>query len=132
MAYDEPLAQRVREALGPRPDVTEKKMFGGVAFMLDGKMFVGITDRQLMVRVGPDAYEDALGQPHARLMDFTGRPMTGYVFVDAAGCRTRAAVKVWVDRGLAFVATVKRPAPRKRPVRRPPRTARRTKRASRA
>ncbi len=108
MAYDDRLADRIREALGPRPDVTEKKMFGGVAFLLDGKMFVGIVKDDLMVRVGPDRYEAALAETHVRPMDFTGRPMNGYVFVGPSGAKTAKAVKKWVDQGAAFVATSKR------------------------
>lgn len=106
MAYDEGLADRIRRAVGPRPDVTEKKMFGGIAFLLDGKMFCGVVKDELMVRVGPAAYEAALARPHARPMDFTGRPMAGYVFVGAAGCRTDGAVRAWAERGAAFVATL--------------------------
>src|SRR5262245_50331536 len=106
MAYDEKLANRVRRAVGPRPDVMEKKMFGGVAFLLDGKMFVGIVKDDLMVRVGRDRYEAALAEAYVRPMDFTGRPMNGYVFVGPGGSKTEAAVKKWVDRGAAFVATV--------------------------
>lgn len=116
MAYDEALADRIRRAIGRRPDVTEKKMFGGVAFLLDGKMFSGIAKDELMVRVGPERYEESLAKAHVRPMDFTGRPMNGYVFVGAAGCRTDEAVKTWVDLGAAFVATVeqsKRPSSRK-------------------
>lgn len=69
MAYDEKLADRVRRALGPRADVTEKKMFGGLAFLVDGKMFVGISNDELMVRVGPERYDAALADTHARPMD---------------------------------------------------------------
>src|SRR5262245_24310570 len=71
MAYDETLADRIRRAIGPRPDVSEKKMFGGVAFLLDGKMFCGITKDDLMVRVGPDHHGAALAEAHVRPMDFT-------------------------------------------------------------
>jgi TfoX/Sxy family transcriptional regulator of competence genes len=106
MAYDESLADRIRRALGPRADVTEKKMFGGLAFLLGGKMFCGIAKDELMVRVGPDRYEQALGEAHVRPMDFTGRPMNGYVFVAAAGCQTEKAVTAWVERGAEFVATL--------------------------
>jgi TfoX/Sxy family transcriptional regulator of competence genes len=106
MAFDEKLADRIRQAVGPRPDVTEKKMFGGLAFLKDGKMFVGIVKADLMVRVGPQRYDAALAQAHVRPMDFTGRPMVGYVFVGPGGCRTEKAVKTWVDRGAAFVATL--------------------------
>jgi TfoX/Sxy family transcriptional regulator of competence genes len=104
VAYDEKLADRVRKIVGP--DVTEKKMFGGLAFLLDGKMFCGIAKEDLMVRVGPDAYEAALAEPHVRPMDFTGRPMNGYVFVGPAGCRTEKQVRPWVEGGAAFVSAL--------------------------
>ena len=106
MAYDELLADRIRRAVGPQPDVTEKKMFGGLAFLLNGKMFCGIIKHDLMVRVGPEGYEAALGEAYVRPMDFTGRPMSGYVFVGPGGCRAENAVKQWVERGIAFVATL--------------------------
>ena len=117
MACDEKLADRIRRALGSRPDVTEKEMFGGMAFLLDGKVFVGIAKDDLMVRVGPERYEAALAQAHVRPMDFTGRPMKGYVFVGLEGTRTQAAVATWVERAIRFVATVekKRPKRAKRP-----------------
>ena len=103
MAYDEKLADRIRKIVGP--EVTEKKMFGGVAFLLDGKMFCGIAKDDLMVRVGPDAYEASLAKAHVRPMDFTGRPMNGYVFVGPAGSRTETQVRAWVERGAAFVSS---------------------------
>jgi TfoX/Sxy family transcriptional regulator of competence genes len=106
MAYDTKLADRVRRAVETRRDVTEKAMFGGLAFLLDGKMFCGISKGDLMVRVGPDRHDEALGRPHVRPMDFTGRPMKGYVFVGPEGCRTRRMVEPWVERGATFVATV--------------------------
>jgi TfoX/Sxy family transcriptional regulator of competence genes len=118
MAFDEKLADRIRQAVGPRPDVTEKKMFGGLAFLQDGKMFVGIVKDDLMVRVGPERYDAALAEAHVRPMDFTGRPMVGYVFVGPGGSRTEKAVKTWVDQGAAFVATLegraKQPSKRRR------------------
>jgi TfoX/Sxy family transcriptional regulator of competence genes len=77
MAYDEQLAERIRRAIGPRPDVTEKKMFGGVAFLQRGKMFCGLATEDLMVRIGPERCEAALTEAHVRPMDFTGRPMNG-------------------------------------------------------
>lgn len=129
MAYDEALADRVRRAIGPRSDVTEKKMFGGVAFLLDGKMFCGVASDDLMVRVGPDRHDEALARAHVRPMDFTGRPMKGYVFVSSAGCRTERAVKAWVDWSTAFVATVKKTPARPRRPRSAPRRRSRTKRA---
>jgi hypothetical protein len=106
MAYDEKLAERLRRAIGPQPDVTEKKMFGGLAFLRAGKMFIGIVANDLMVRVGPARYEADLAEAHVRPMDFTGRPMTGYVFVGPGGTKTPAMVKKWVGRGAAFVATL--------------------------
>ena len=114
MAYDEQLADRIRRAVGPRPDVTEKKMFGGLAFLLDGKMFCGIVKGDLMVRVGPERYEAALGEAHVRPMDFTGRPMDGYIYVGPGGSRTVKAIEKWVERGAAFVATLEQ-----KPVRKP-------------
>jgi TfoX/Sxy family transcriptional regulator of competence genes len=118
MPYDAALVDRVRRAVGPRRDVTERKMFGGVAFLLDGKMFVGVASDDLMVRVGPDGHAAALTRPHVRPMDFTGRPMKGYVFVGPAGCRTTRALSPWIERSLAFVATVvKQPVKKRRPPR---------------
>jgi TfoX/Sxy family transcriptional regulator of competence genes len=106
MSYDESLAVRIRYVLKNRENVTEKKMFGGLAFLLHGKMFCGIVKDELMVRVGPDRFEDSLGEAHVRPMDFTGRPMNGYVFVEPEGCLTEKEVKVWVERGTAFATTL--------------------------
>ncbi|MGA7992165.1 MAG: TfoX/Sxy family protein [Thermoanaerobaculia bacterium] len=108
MAYDEHLARRVRKVLDGRRDVTEKKMFGGLAYLLDGRMFCGIAKDELMVRVGPERHAEALREPHVRPMDFTGRPMKGYVFVGPAACRTAKALAAWLDRGTRFVATLDR------------------------
>ena len=77
MAYDEGLAQRIRELLEDTPNLSEKKMFGGVAFLVNGSMAVGIIKDELMVRVGPEAHDHAIAEPHARPMDFTGRPLRG-------------------------------------------------------
>lgn len=106
MAYDEGLAERIRSALDGEREVTEKKMFGGVAFLLRGKMFVGIVKSDLMVRVGPSEYEKALKNPFARPMDFTGKPMAGYVFVAPAGTTEDDALEAWVRRGLQFASTL--------------------------
>ena len=81
-------------------------MFGGIAFLLRGNMLCGVVDRDLMVRVGPDAYAEALARPHAREMDFTGRPMRGLLYVDAAGVRTARQLRSWLDRGLAFAGSL--------------------------
>jgi TfoX/Sxy family transcriptional regulator of competence genes len=119
MAYDEKLAQRIREVLGPRDEIDERKMFGGIAFLRAGRMFVGITGDDLMVRVGPERYEESLGKPHVRPMDFTGRPMKGYVYVAPAGRRTTASLRAWVTLGARFVATLPSGPSRRR--RAPPR-----------
>ena len=106
MAYDEKMAERIRAALKGRRGISEKKMFGGLSFLVRGNMAVGIAKDQLMVRVGPDAYEESLARNHARPMDFTGRPMKGYVFVAKPGFRTGASLKKWVDRGVEFAKTL--------------------------
>ncbi len=81
-------------------------MFGGLAFLRGGRMFCGIANEDLMVRVGPEGYEAALTKPHVRPMDFTGRPMKGYVFVAPAGRRTDAALRAWVNLSATFVDTI--------------------------
>lgn len=106
MAYDAGLAQRVREVLGDRPDVCERAMFGGLAFLVDGKMFVGIQGSVLMARVGPQRHEDALAVPHTRQMDFTGRPMKGYVYVDPPGLTQDQDLAAWVRWCVAYVAAL--------------------------
>ena len=106
MAYDLELANRVRRAVAGRAGVTEKAMFGGLAFLIGGKTFCGIVKHDLMVRVGPDRYEDSLRLAHTRPMDFTGRPLKGYVYVGPDGCRTLTMVRRWADKGAAFVATL--------------------------
>ena len=106
MAFDEEVALRVRNAVAGHRGVVEKKMFGGLAFMLKGHMFCGVIGDELMVRVGPDAYEATLTQPHAREMDFTGKPLRGYVYVGRDGFRSRAALDAWVGRGAEFVLSL--------------------------
>ena len=127
MTYDEKLAARVRRVLAVRPDVVEKRMFGGIAFLLDGKMFCGVVNSDLMVRVGPDAYEAALARTHVRPMDFTGRPLIGYVYVGPAGSRTEDAIAPWTEQGATFVARLLAKKPRRqraRTKRKSPRRAR--------
>jgi TfoX/Sxy family transcriptional regulator of competence genes len=104
MSYDETLATRIRALLSERDDVVEKKMFGGLCFMVNGAMCCGLTATDFMVRVGPDEYEQALARPHARPMDFTGRPLEGMVYVAPSGIGTDAALAWWVNRGVAFVS----------------------------
>ncbi len=104
--YDAGTAERIREILSDRRGVVEKRMFGGLCFMVNDKMCCGLTKTEFMVRVGKDAHADALRQPHARPMDFTGRPLSGMVYVDAAGYETDEALAKWIARGLAAVAPV--------------------------
>lgn len=113
MAYDVKLADRVRRVLADRKDVEEKKMFGGLCFMVAGSMCCGLTATDFMVRVGPEQFADALAQPHARPMDFTGRPSRGMVYVAPEGIRTAAALSRWVSRGVAFVTGDGVAAPRR-------------------
>jgi TfoX/Sxy family transcriptional regulator of competence genes len=110
MAYDESLATRLREAVGRRAGVSEKEMFGGLALLLHGNMFIGILGSDLMVRVGKDAHDECLNQPGARPMDFTGKPMKGYLFVGPPATSTAAAIKPWVDRTIALVGTLPKKA----------------------
>ncbi|MDE2867668.1 MAG: TfoX/Sxy family protein [Chloroflexota bacterium] len=106
MAYDEGLAQRIHEVLAGDAGLTERRMFGGVAFMLHGNMAVGISGDELMVRVGPEAYDEALTQPHARVFDMTGRVMRGWVVVEADGVADDAALNAWVQKGAEFARSL--------------------------
>jgi TfoX/Sxy family transcriptional regulator of competence genes len=102
MAYDEHLANRVRDALSPRRTVTEKKMFGGVCFMLSGHMVCGIVDDKLMVRLAPEEAAARLTEPHVKPMDFTGRPLKGFLYVERGGTKTAAQLREWIERAAAF------------------------------
>jgi TfoX/Sxy family transcriptional regulator of competence genes len=108
MAYDEGLAQRVRELLAGRAGVSEKRMFGGLAFLLHGNMCVGVLRDNLMVRVGPDAYPNFVRQPHAREMDFTGKPMRGFLYVASEGLENDAELRRWVGHGVAYASSLPR------------------------
>lgn len=103
MAYDQGLVERIREYLDNKVEVVERKMFGGLAFMTRAYMFVGVVDDRLMVRVGPENYAHALTKPHVYLMDFTGKPMTGYVYVNEQGFESDAALHQWIQVALNFV-----------------------------
>jgi TfoX/Sxy family transcriptional regulator of competence genes len=105
MAFDEKLAGRVRRALATER-AEEKRMFGGLCFLVRGHMALGIVGDELMVRVGRESYEAALAEPHAREMDFTGRPLRGMVYVGQAGLATPAALRRWVSRGAAHARSL--------------------------
>ena len=100
MAYDEGLAQRIREQLAAHSGVVEKKMFGGLAFMLRGNMCVGLLGNDMLVRVGPDAYAEAIAQPGASVFDFTGRPSKGTVVVDGEAAEGDDTVREWIEAGI--------------------------------
>jgi TfoX N-terminal domain len=107
MAYDEATAGRLRKLLAARPDVVEKKLMGGLCFMVSGHMCCAVSGRGgVLVRVGPDAYQATLGEPHAAAVEMRGRPMTGYVRIAPDGYRTDAGLKKWLTRGVDFVATL--------------------------
>ncbi len=106
MPYDTLLATRIRAALGPLPNLVEKKMFGGVGFLVNGNMACGVHKDDMIVRVGPQASDQALSRPHTRIFDMTGHPMAGWVMVAPEGIRSESELKDWVDQGLSFAASL--------------------------
>ena len=117
MAYDEKLTERVRLALAPRRNVVEMKMFGGVCFTVDGHMACGIVKDLLMVRLSAQAAAAALTEEHVRPMDFTGKPLKGFLYVEPAGIATAARLKHWVQRAAAHAESL----PARQAVKRPQR-----------
>jgi TfoX/Sxy family transcriptional regulator of competence genes len=105
MPYSGDLAARVRDSLQGQPGLTERKMFGGITFMLHGHMFCGVINDDLVLRLGADGADEALGQPFTRPMDFTGRPMNGYVYV-APGGTAAAALTGWLRRAILFAESL--------------------------
>jgi TfoX/Sxy family transcriptional regulator of competence genes len=114
MAYDEDLARRIRSALSSEPAIEERRMFGGIAFLRLGNMFVGVVGETLMARIGAANEAEALRRPHVRPMDFTGRPLKGFVYVDPLGIEDDASLRAWIERALSFVAGLP-PKPLKKP-----------------
>ena len=112
MAYDEALASRIRALMAAETAVAEKKMFGGLAFLHRGLMFVGVSGSKLMARVGKDNYPDSLTRKHVREMDFTGKPMQGYVYVEPPGIKTEEQLHFWLHRCKEFVSTLPAKAPK--------------------
>ena len=103
MAYDEKLADRVRELIFlTHKDIEEKKMFGGLCFMVNGKMCVGVEKERLMVRLDPAKYDEAMEMEGCQPMDFTGKVMKGYVFVDIDALNTKKKLSYWVDLALEY------------------------------
>ncbi len=106
MAYNEALAGRIRKALDGTGPITERKMFGGLAFMLAGNMVCGVIGDDMMARVGPERYDDALSTPGAKLMDFTGRPMKGMITVTGPGLATDDAMRGLIDMALEYTRSL--------------------------
>lgn len=106
LAYSEELAQRARIQLSDRSPFSERRMFGGLAFMVSGHMCCGIVGDEFMVRVGPEAYDEALLEPHAREMDFTGKALKGMVFVAMEGVEGDDDLGAWIARGVEFIQTL--------------------------
>jgi hypothetical protein len=106
MAYDEGLAERVRRVLGELPGLVEKRMFGGIGFMVHSNMACGVQKDALIVRVGAEGYQEALAKPHTRVFDITGRPMRGWVMVGPEGYESDEALEGWVRWGVEFAETL--------------------------
>lgn len=115
MAYDEGIAQRIRAAVGQQ-GIIERKMFGGLCFMINGNMFAGVMGNELMLRVGTERFDEALAQPFARPMDFAKRPMPGMVYVAPGGFESAEALSAWLNRALDFAGAMpaKQPGQRRR------------------
>jgi hypothetical protein len=118
MTFSERAIYQIRKAMKHTPGLSERHMYftsraawpheltRGVTFMVRGNMCCGVLDEHLVVRVGPDEYEGALREPHTRPMDFTGRALHGFVYVDRKGFANDRSLKRWIDRGMSFVATL--------------------------
>ena len=106
MAYDEALAKRIRKVVAAKRGIQEKPMFGGLSFLLKGRMFCGILKEDLVVRVAPEEGEKLLQKAHVRPMDFTGRPMKGFLYVAAQATKSDKNLAEWIGRSLEFVSSL--------------------------
>ncbi|APW60976.1 TfoX/Sxy family protein [Paludisphaera borealis] len=106
MPFSESLAARTRDALVREKDISEKKMFGGLCFLLHGKLLVGVYGDSLLLRLGPDGAKAALKEPHVRQMDMGGRPMKGWVIVEPEGVDADRQLAGWIERAVEFVMTI--------------------------
>lgn len=106
MAYDEILADRVGALLKGKRSIIRKKMFGGLCFIVNGNMACGVEKNKLVVRIGPDSYEKFLKQKYVRKMDFTGKPLKGFIYVMPEGLRRSDSLAKWVDRGIQFAQSL--------------------------
>src|SRR5688500_12014277 len=117
MPYDEELAERVREIVNEKAKPTEINMFGGIAFMVSGHMCVGVLKENVVLRLGGDEAEVALEDPHVRPMDFTGKPMRNFLYLEAGATASESDLRAWIDKAWAFVATL--PPKKKRSKKKP-------------
>jgi TfoX/Sxy family transcriptional regulator of competence genes len=106
MPFDDTLAHRVRTILEKIEGLSEKKMFGGLCFLVKGHMALGLVNEDLMIRVRPDSYEKTLSQPHVRKMDFTGKPLKGFLYIDAKGTESEKDLRKWVLKGVEFARSL--------------------------
>ncbi len=106
MTFDEGLSQRIRELISDHPGFLEKKMFGGIGFLFGGNMACGVNQEDLIIRVGPENYQEALSRPNAKVFDLTGRPMTGWIVIEEPGYQKEADFQDWVDQGVAFAMSL--------------------------
>ena len=106
MAFNEALAERIRQGLTRKKGIEEKKMFGGLCFLLNGNMLVGVWKNSLIAWLGPEQGEEALLEPHVRKMDITGKPMKGWVMVESAGVENDDQLRYWIERATKFVKTL--------------------------
>jgi len=106
MPYDEQLADRIQDILAGQPGLEAKKMFGGVGYLVQGNMACGVHKDMLIVRVGPDAFEESMEHPHTRPFDMTGRAMKGWVMVEPPGFSSEDDLKVWVQTGLDYALSL--------------------------
>jgi hypothetical protein len=104
--YDDQLASRVRALVSGDASMSERKMFGGLSFMTNGHMCFGVVGDDLMVRIGPDRWEQSLAMPYTREMDFTGRSMRGMVYVSSEGLSEDSELRLWIDAGLDYASTL--------------------------
>ncbi len=106
MAFDDKLAERIRKQLGKRLGLTEKKMFGGLAFLLNGNMCCGVHGQELIVRLDPEQTDQALKQRHTRIFDLSGRPMQGWILVQSEGLTSEAALGKWIQTGVKYASSL--------------------------
>lgn len=106
MAFDEALAARVRSVLADTEGLAEKRMFGGIAFLLGGNMCCGVHGDELIVRLAPERAEEALGEPHVRVFDLTGRPMKGWLLIGPGGVENEDDLSSWLDQAVAFAGSL--------------------------